>query len=239
MRRSRWIVLRGTFFLLLPFWLAFKFVVSGDYRSQLLTRIRNRGRAHQLETTTRFDRYPELFAASSSYFSGQDGIRILSFGCSTGEEVATLGKYFPTAEILGADVNRRSIRICKKRFDDPRLKFALSDSELIGQHAPFHAIFCLAVLQRAENWPIHVTDSSRIYPFESFDRQLTELDQWLAWNGLLVIDNTDYLFNDATVYKNYEPLPGSPGLVNRLQFDRHNKRFQKPQYNDRIFVKKS
>ena len=94
------------------------------------------------------------------------------------------------------------------------------------------------MLQRAENSSSDVTDSTETYPFQSFDRQLTQLDQWLAPNGLLVIDNTDYLFKDAAIYENYEPLAGNPGLANRIQFDRHNRRFKEPRFNDRIFVKR-
>ena len=81
---------RGVFFLLRASWLPIKFLISDSYRSGLLTWVRHPDRAHQLDGTTQMDRYPELFAAIRDCFRGKDGVRILSFGCSTGEEVATI-----------------------------------------------------------------------------------------------------------------------------------------------------
>ncbi|MEI4884199.1 class I SAM-dependent methyltransferase, partial [Klebsiella pneumoniae] len=82
------------------------------------------------------------------YFSGQPEVRILSFGCSTGEEVLTLRRYFPHASIVGAELNRRSLTICERLNVDDRIQFTFSRHDLIARHGPFDAVFCMAVLQR-------------------------------------------------------------------------------------------
>ena len=60
-------------------------------------------RATTGSSRTTLDRYPELFRAASQQMP--DATRILSYGCSTGEECATLTRYFPAAEIVGTDIN--------------------------------------------------------------------------------------------------------------------------------------
>jgi chemotaxis methyl-accepting protein methylase len=45
------------------------------------------------------NRYPEIFAAAVA--AAAAARRILSFGCSTGEECVSLAEYFPKAEIIG------------------------------------------------------------------------------------------------------------------------------------------
>ena len=52
--------------------------------------------SHQLVDWTAPNRYPEIFAAAAAAAR-----RILSFGCSTGEECVSLAEYFPKAEIIG------------------------------------------------------------------------------------------------------------------------------------------
>src|SRR5262249_37915409 len=60
-------------------------------------------RTHQAKSTTKLNRYPEIFAAATK--AAPSARKILSFGCSTGEECVTLANYFPTAQIIGADIN--------------------------------------------------------------------------------------------------------------------------------------
>ena len=71
-------------------------------------------KAHRLQQTTPFtsmDRYPVIFNGCKDYFEGKKNIKILSYGCSTGEDVLTLRKYFPDIRIVGADINIHSLKI--------------------------------------------------------------------------------------------------------------------------------
>lgn len=52
------------------------------------------------------DRYP----ACKNYFNGKQDLKILSYGCSTGEEVLTLRRYFPTAQIIGTDIKNIALK---------------------------------------------------------------------------------------------------------------------------------
>ena len=55
------------------------------------------------------DRYPWLFQFAARELADRPDLRILSFGCSRGEEVFSLRRYFPTASIKGIDARPRNI----------------------------------------------------------------------------------------------------------------------------------
>ncbi|MGB9153846.1 MAG: hypothetical protein WCD70_12270 [Alphaproteobacteria bacterium] len=62
---------------------------------------------HQTDNTTQHNRYPEIFARTAEVFKERGMVpnRLLSFGCSSGEEVMTLAEtYFPSSQIVGVDV---------------------------------------------------------------------------------------------------------------------------------------
>jgi hypothetical protein len=184
------------------------FFVDGSYRSIVLMKAFNKERLHQIDPDTWMNRYPKIFAACQSYFADRKELRILSYGCSTGEEVVTLRTYFPRAFITGAEINRRSLAICRKREADERIAFVYSRPTIIARYGPFDAIFCMAALQRTPHLikARGITDLKRIYPFEKFDRQVAELDALLAVGGLLIIALTQYRLKDATVARKYTAL---------------------------------
>jgi hypothetical protein len=70
---------------------------------------------HQGPNKTALDRYPEIFAAAAA--AAPNARRILSFGCSTGEECVTLANYFPNAQIVGTDIN--PVNLLKARRTNP------------------------------------------------------------------------------------------------------------------------
>lgn len=165
------------------------------------------GRTHQTTEATCFNRYPGIFFGCKGYFGEKEDIRILSFGCSTGEEVVTLQQYFPQAEIIGAEINRNSLRICRQRKLGERIHFVDSLPEEISKYAPYDAIFCMAVFQRtpgviAEK---NIRDLKKIYPFEKFEEKIVELDSYLNEQGLMVVHMSAYDFTDTKVAGRYKP----------------------------------
>jgi hypothetical protein len=184
------------------------FLFDGQHRSVVLLKLFNGPRVHQTTPATWIDRYPAIFSACQVYFGEKKALRLLSYGCSTGEEVLTLRKYFPSAFITGVEINRRSLAACRKREVDERVAFIYSESAAIANRGPFDAIFCMAVLQRTPHAIVErgVTDLTRIYPFEKFDRQIGELDGLLEKDGLLVIRHSQYRFEDACVAWKYVPV---------------------------------
>ena len=87
--------------------------VDTDFRSILFLQLLNSKNVHQTTSLTYMDRYPTIFSACRDYFDGKKDLKILSYGCSTGEEVLTLRRYFPDAHIIGADINKHSFAICR------------------------------------------------------------------------------------------------------------------------------
>ena len=86
-----------------------RLVPSAEGRARLWTRILHGSRVHQTSPDTSEDRYPVLFDLASKL--APDAERILSFGCSTGEELQAIRRRFPDAEIVGAEINPRSRKI--------------------------------------------------------------------------------------------------------------------------------
>lgn len=154
------------------------------------------------------NRYPEIFLACSDYFKGKEHIKILSFGCSTGEEVLTIREYFPSAQIIGAEINSNSLAKCKELVVDDQIKFIKSTSKNVKNHGPFDAIFCMAVLQRQPHLIASkaITSLKDIYPFEKFEQQIIQFDEILNQNGLAIIHFTQYSLLETSVASNYLPL---------------------------------
>jgi chemotaxis methyl-accepting protein methylase len=128
----------------------------------------------QRNTTTAFNRYPGIFRTIKARMFQKYGpalkggaLRVLSFGCSTGEELSTLRAYFPDATIFGCDANSAALQIAK---DSARKSAAIlfpSEARHIQSFAPFDIIFAMSVLCK---WPnTHKTENIfPIFPFSQF-----------------------------------------------------------------------
>lgn len=178
------------------------------YRAMMVLKWTDPQRVHQTTPLTCMDRYPQIFAACRDLFADRPAIRILSFGCSTGEEVISLRRYFPDAYIVGAEINPESLALCLKQPVDGRMSFVVSDPATISQQGPFDLIFCMAVLQRTPRSveTKRMASLKKLYPFEKFDLQVQELDSYLRDGGVLVIHLTQYFFRDSSVASKYETL---------------------------------
>lgn len=180
--------------------------------------------AHQLTNTTAHNRYPELFkTVRDFYITNPKSKKILSFGCSTGDECMTISEYFPGCKIVGTDINRKNLKVCRKRFKNHDIKFIFSNPDLIGAESPFDIIFCLSVLCRWEDTEF-INNCSNIYPFSKFENQLSVLDRCLSPGGLLVIYNGNFRFSDSCLYTKYRVVHSDlvldSGFVHK--FNRNN-----------------
>jgi 2-polyprenyl-3-methyl-5-hydroxy-6-metoxy-1,4-benzoquinol methylase len=92
------------------------------------------------------DRYPWLFGFAAAALEGCEDCKLLSFGCSQGDEVMALRHYFPRATITGIDFDRRNIARCHTRIKDPQVRFAVAAGTEAEAAQSYDAIFCLAVL---------------------------------------------------------------------------------------------
>ena len=84
---------------------------------------------HQIPNTTALNRYPEIFACAAN--AAPDARRILSFGCSTGEECVTLASYFPAAQIVGTDINPLNLLKALKHRND-RVRFVYASDRILS-----------------------------------------------------------------------------------------------------------
>lgn len=178
-------------------------------RARLWTQMRHRAAIHQTSSTTWAERYPELFDLAQR--RAPRAARILSFGCSTGEELDAVRRRFPDAAIIGAEINPRSRKAAARLVAaDPRIQVVAPDA-IEGE---FDIIFALAVLQRLPESVAKsgTTDLSPIYPFERFDRQVSQLAGWLRPDGLLCVMNAHYRVEDSGAASQLGTDDGSPPL---------------------------
>ena len=191
-------------------------------RSVLWTRLRHGGEVHQTTADTAEDRYPELFDHLAELMPRPR--RVLSFGCSTGEELVSLRRRFPRAEIVGAEINARSRRLAVRRTARDPLTAVVSPDAIRGS---FDLIFALAVLQREPHKiaEMQVEDLSTFYPFERFDAAVTSLSRRLDSGGLFCIDSAHYRLEDSSAVRELEPVEESP-LATGLLFGPDGRRLR-------------
>lgn len=153
---------------------------------------------NQINHTTMYNRHPEIFAECREILG--DNLKILSFGCSTGEEVKTLKNlYFKNSQIDGFDLNENIIADIKRyRSDiDPSCNFFHSLNQMTENS--YDVIFCLSVLTRNP-------DPDKTYSFKLFDDTLKIIDKYLKPNGHICIWNSRFEFRDSTIYDKYSPV---------------------------------
>ena len=142
---------------------------------------------------TELFRYPLVFGYA--YYLHAMGFlprvpRILSFGCSTGEELLSLRHYFPTAHLLGCDVHLDAMHLARQATaSDPRTTVFESTASNLHRHGPFDAIFANSVL--CVNTPNAAT-VRRDLPFSRFEDLLCEVAGHLAPEGVMFIVNPSY-----------------------------------------------
>jgi SAM-dependent methyltransferase len=184
-----------------------RLALTGEGRGQLWTRLVHHREVHQTTPQTAEDRYPELFDLAARL--EPEARRILSFGCSTGEELAALRRRFPSAKIVGAEINGRSRRIAARRFRrDPGVAVVAPS----GIEGSFDIVFALAVLQREPHKVAEtgIEDLSHHYPFERFDAAARDLVGRLRCGGLLCVTNAHYRIEDSSAAKELKPVRESP-----------------------------
>ena len=181
---------------------------DSEFRALFCMKLFKSTQVHQTTPLTAMNRYPKIFSACKDYLSDKKDVKILSYGCSTGEEVVTLRSYFENANIVGADVNSHSLKICRNRNLDNKIKFIFSKPSELRKYGKYDAIFCMAVLQRTPQDVTQqgITSLKKIYPFEKFEQQIVELDGYVKKGGLLIVHFSQYSFEDTVVSQKYKSL---------------------------------
>ena len=218
-------------------------------RSEFVTRARYGRRHYQGSTFTQPDRFPVLFEQAGLRLKTLPAPRVLSFGCSTGEEVFTLARYLPHAHITGVDLNPWALKQGRRANSSTNLRFLHSLSREYEEADGFDAIFCMSVFQRTENReggvePRGEPGQERArghFGFPQFELAIAALDRKLKPGGLLFIDQADFDFADTTCAAGYRPLdfPGNTALRQRPLFGPDGRPKEALTIVPRVFVKLS
>jgi hypothetical protein len=86
----------------------------------------------QLSHQTRAERFPRIFDTVRQL--KPDARRILSFGCSTGEECMSLAERFPAAEVVGVEIDQYTVRTARANNRHPGRVFFLDQVGGTGQY---------------------------------------------------------------------------------------------------------
>jgi SAM-dependent methyltransferase len=196
-------------------------------------------------TYTQPDRYPWLFGFAATRIGSRQDQRILSFGCSRGDEVFSLRRYFPAAAIRGIDISARNIARCRARAR--ATGFANGSFEIAATTAgeptgAYDAIFCLAVLC---NGDLTTSKAQRCDPgrhFETFNRLIGDFARCLKSGGLLVLHTTNFRFCDTSVAADFDVVyEADPKyLALDVLFDRNNQLMsgERERYRAVVFQKR-
>lgn len=217
-------------------------VVDRPYRHAMwLYLARPRG-TFQPFNNTELDRYPAIFGFVQSALGRDSPIKILSYGCSTGEEVFSLRKYFPRATIRGVDINVANIAVCQQRLrtaPDSGILFETAASTDLEPSGVYDAIFCMAVLRHSGLGLQGVTRCDPLLLFEDFARAVADFERCLKPGGLLVIRHSHFRLSDAPVGERFETIFSVPlGPQKPLLFGADNRLLPDHEYPDTVFRKK-
>jgi SAM-dependent methyltransferase len=191
----------------------------------LSTRVLHAGEIHQTAPFTWLERYPDLFDLTAKL--APDATRIMSFGCSTGEELISLRMRFADAEIVGAEINARSRAIARAKVAGDAHVTVVAPQDVEGL---FDLVFALSVLQRDPRGIAALVEAKHLaarYPFARFDDGVRSLVARLRPGGLLCVTNALYRVEDSSIAAELEPIAGSP-LVNRVLLGPDGHRLEAP-----------
>ena len=171
--------------------------------------------AQTASNRTRMDRYPAVFQEAAD--RKPNARRVLSYGCSTGEECATLAKYFPGAQIVGTDINWLNLKSARKKW--PEFRFVKPDDQELQSLKPFDVITCMNVLRIQKHYYNRKSGGiNSVYPFSRFEQQIQSLDDLIAVGGILALVGTSYRFCDTSTYKLYQPVEQVRGALRRNDY---------------------
>jgi len=217
-------------------------LVDRPYRHAIWLYLARRKGTFQPFNNTEPDRYPVIFRFVQ-FALGRDGrSKILSYGCSTGEEVFSLRQYFPHAIIKGIDINAANIAVCRLKLNaapDASIDFETATSTDQEPSAAYDAIFCMAVLRHSGLGLAGITRCDPLLRFEDFARAVADFERCLKPGGLLVIRHSHFRLSDAPIAQAFDTVLQVPlGPQKPLLFGPDNRLLADCEYSDTVFRKK-
>lgn len=223
----------------------YRMIGNSSYRSEWLIKQEKPHNLFQPVSQTSFDRYPRIFAFVKAQLAEVAAPRLLSFGCSTGEEAFTLRKYFPTAEITGIDINPRSIARCSRKLaqsGDTQIRFELAGSSSDEPDSHYDAIFCMAVLRHGELGATLPENCSHLIRFEDFEKTVADLCRILKSGGYLIIRHSNFRFSDTATAASFDTVLSVEFRSTRTYnpiYNSDNQRLRNAYYDETVFCKRT
>lgn len=152
---------------------------------------------------TEADRFPLIFREVGNRLGGLETCRVLSFGCSTGEEVFSLRNHLPRSEIVGIDINPSSI--AQARFawanagSDCGITFRAASSCVDEPPESFDAILAMTVFCSGRLAVEQPETCAGILSFAAFDAEIARFAKRLKPGGLLIVGNANFRVDDTSV----------------------------------------
>ncbi len=195
-------------------------------------------------THTLPNRYPWLFKFAAANLTNTDACRLLSFGCSRGDEVFALRDYFPAADIKGIDIAPDNIAICRTRAldgDIAGVRFAVASNTGAEPSAYYDGIFCLAVLCHGDLSTYGAQRCDPLIRFEEFSRIVGDFGRCLKPGGLLLLLTTNFRFCDTEAARSFVVvLEAEPEWLARdVLFGRDNRLLPDQKYRAVAFRKRT
>lgn len=171
-----------------------------------------------------------------------DGIKrrraLLSFGCARGDEIWDLAHFFPDMVAVGTDINEGALEQARLRAEQENMlqeqrgdvppKLFVQPNELdacLAQQGieAFDVVTAMTVLCRHPESLAANADIKKLYPYSSFEGQMSELYARTAEGGLLCVFNSNYsvdeLLQDESRLSDFALLRLFPfaGSTNKLE----------------------
>lgn len=177
-----------------------RFATVPAYRRAMALRRRRPTGLFQPFGDTAMDRYPEVFGFLERELGDRPDCRVLSFGCSTGEEVLTLRRLLPRAHLTGIDISRGNVRAARRRvrragLGDVDLRVGGSPGDLPPGH--FDAVLAMAVLRHGDLAGVQAERCDHRLTFARFEAAVAELAAVVREGGLLCIEHSNFRFCDT------------------------------------------
>jgi SAM-dependent methyltransferase len=181
-------------------------VIGGQPRQTAVAQILKPKNLFQPYATTGANRYPDEFAVVAETMTTTSPT-ILSFGCSSGEELLSLHQHFPSARIHGIDVNPLAIRTARKRVRAAGLESSITVAKGgdTGAESPasYDAVMALAVFRHGALNDGPPSCEPTLW-FADFERTVTGLADCVRPGGVLVIRHANFRFADCAIAEQFE-----------------------------------
>ena len=222
---------------------AYNLIRDPAFRRGQWLRWRNPPGLFQSNPLTVPNRYPGIFRFVGEHLAKQSHPRLLSFGCSSGDEVFSLREYFPHAAIRGVDINPANIAACRARHaregNVSLIEFECKDSAADEARESYDAVFCMAVFQRSSLKRDRAIASCEPHlRFTDFAETVTGLAACVKPGGFLVIRHSMFRFADTDCARDFRAVLSRPVPREFFpRFDRHNRRLPDAAEEDVVFQK--